>query len=688
MSDDIDKTLKEALGKFTQGLSQFPFQQPSMFENVDGEILLGMDVQNGMNAGLELKEIKEHMLITGRTGAGKTSVIYHLLIQLIKKGIPFWAFDYKNDYRHLLNFGGFSNVKDFYIFNQSTFRFNPLRPPEGVKPQLWMQIFISVFGFSYYILSGGSNLLVEEITRLYDDYGVFKGSDKYPSVHDLYDSLDQHRKKAKGKYSMSEQEFMGRCLNRLGGLKISLKDFLDCDKGFLPEKLLDSNVVLELQGLINDHETFVTNIILAYIYQYRFLQGETNELKHTVVFDEAKKVFSRKKEFTEEFSSGPIVLFASQVRAFGEGLIVADQIPSELGKCIRNNVYTMISLSQSGGDSVTTVSSDLMLNPEQAAYTQQLITSYEEKIIEGIVKFPKYAYPFIIRIPFPESNKTVTESHVNTHMQQRWQSLAMDLKLRTPVEYIRAEKKAEEDRKKEAEKLKQAAERRAAKQPEKPKEAPKPEEPRAEEKPVSGNELIRFLTHVKDKPFMDVTERYKELGYTSTAVANKIQNELIGKGFMEKVVVNRGYKKGNITLFQITPKGMEFARIDKIDIPGKGGLEHKYWQHTIKEYYEKRGWYAVIEQCFGGKNVDVGIYNKQTGEQSAIEIELTNQNLIENLEKDTAAGMHKIIICTRSEEKKKAYEEMLHKAFDDETLKKVSFEVLGNFIPVQKQNQS
>ena len=130
------------------------------------------------------------------------------------------------------------------------------------------------------------------------------------------------------------------------------------------------------------------------------------------------------------------------------------------------------------------------------------------------------------------------------------------------------------------------------------------------------------------------------------------------------------------------------AKIDEIKIPGKGSMEHKYWQHTIKEYYEKRGWYAVIEQCFDGKNIDVGIYNKQTGEQSAIEIELTDQNLIENVEKDTAAGLYKIIICLKSEKAKKGYEEKLREIFDEETMKKVSFEILGNFIPAQKENQS
>ena len=177
---------------------------------------------------------------------------------------------------------------------------------------------------------------------------------------------------------------------------------------------------------------------------------------------------------------------------------------------------------------------------------------------------------------------------------------------------------------------------------------------------------------------MDVTERYKELGYTSTAIANKVQNELIGKGFIEKVIVNRGYKKGNITLFQITPKGMEFARIDKIEIPGKGGLEHKYWQHIIREHYAKLGWHAVIEQNFAGKNVDVSL-EKFKEDTWAVEIELTPENLIANVEKDSKA-VDRILVCVKSEKAKKSYEEKLREIFDDETMKKVEFKVLGEFI--------
>ena len=676
----IDKELldlgKEVIASIEE---EVPFEQPRNGE-VDGEVMLGAVRKTNALAGLDLKEINEHMLIAGRPGAGKTSLIYSLLTQLMEKDVPFWAFDFKNDYRHILNLCSHETKRDFFIFNPSTFRFNPLRPPEGVKPEAWVQVFINIFGFSFFILSGGSSVMVEQIHRLYNDYGVFKGSNRYPSVLDLYEALRQFKKS--GYFARSSSRELGYfegCYNRISQLAISLKDFLDCDKGFLPEKLLESNVVLELQGLINDNETFIANIILAYIYQYKISNGLRSGLKHVIVFDEAKKIFSAKKEFTEEFSSGPIAVFASQVREFGEGLIVADQIPSELGKSIRDNVYTRVCLSQSGGDSVTTMANDLMLSPEQAAFTQQLAVDTSQKIFEGIIRFPKYPYPFVIRMPIPDFSKSVTDTDVNAHMKQRWQSLARDLIPRTPLQYIREAQKEAQKKQEDAEKLKKAEERRAAEQPtEKPQEPPKPEEPKAEEKPVEGNELIRFLTHIKDKPFMDVTERYKELGYTSTAIANKVQNELIGKGFIEKVIVNRGYKKGNITLFQITPKGMEFARIDKIEIPGKGGLEHKYWQHIIREHYAKLGWHAVIEQNFAGKNVDVSL-EKFKEDTWAVEIELTPENLIANVEKDSKA-VDRILVCVKSEKAKKSYEEKLREIFDDETMKKVEFKVLGEFI--------
>jgi len=157
------------------------------------------------------------------------------------------------------------------------------------------------------------------------------------------------------------------------------------------------------------------------------------------------------------------------------------------------------------------------------------------------------------------------------------------------------------------------------------------------------------------------------------------KNELIGKGLAVPVRINRGYKKGNITLFEITPAGMVYAKIDKVEISGKDGLEHKYWQHIIRAHFQKQGFYTVIGQCFCGKNVDVGL--EKNGAKWAVEIELSPDNILVNVEKD-AAACQKIIICVRSEKSKEDYEDRVKASFSGEFIQKVTFEILGNFIPV------
>ena len=48
-----------------------------------------------------IQEKREMILVVGEAGSGKTTVIYLMMIQLFRIGVPFWAFDHKQDSRHL-----------------------------------------------------------------------------------------------------------------------------------------------------------------------------------------------------------------------------------------------------------------------------------------------------------------------------------------------------------------------------------------------------------------------------------------------------------------------------------------------------------------------------------------------------------------------------------------------------------
>lgn len=87
---------------FENLFSPLPFEQPQ--DNcVDGTIRIGTVKQSEVPFGLNLAEINQHTLVVGRAGSGKTTLLCLIMLQLQKNGIPFWAFDFKQDYRHLLS---------------------------------------------------------------------------------------------------------------------------------------------------------------------------------------------------------------------------------------------------------------------------------------------------------------------------------------------------------------------------------------------------------------------------------------------------------------------------------------------------------------------------------------------------------------------------------------------------------
>lgn len=78
---------------------------------------------------------------------------------------------------------------------------------------------------------------------------------------------------------------------------------------------------------------------------------------------------------------------------------------------------------------------------------------------------------------------------------------------------------------------------------------------------------------------------------------------------------------------------------------GKGGFEHRLHQRRLAEVFLAQGYKAaIVEECKNGKNVDLGL--SKDGQAIAVEIIISPQNAIENIEKDIAAGWKSVwLLC-------------------------------------------
>lgn len=651
----VEKKLKPKLK--VRELFPNPFEPNPANDAVDGDLKLGIVKHAGINFGLDLDELGEHTLITGRAGAGKTTLIYIILIQLLRYGIPFWAFDFKQDYRHLAK-SVLSGGPEVVVFNWETFRFNPLRPPLGVDPMIWMQAFTNVFCQVYWLLSGTKAVILDHVKKLYHDYGVFSDSDVYPTMFDLYESLKRH--KLERKYGR-EAGFLESAQNRVNACLLSFGDMFNYDTGFSIEDLLTKNVVFELEGLLAENQAFLLNVILRYVFQYRISNNQRSKLQHVFLFDEAKAVYDREREFSKELGISEIAQFTSTIREFGEGLVVADQMPIVLSDSIKSNVYTTICMSQSGGKNVHDMTLALGLKTkDQIACLQELVSDKHEKVFEAIVKLNgKWLTPFVIHVMPYQVEKDVSNVDLQRLMAPLFTELNQRLIPRTDYKQI-LEAKQKEQQEKQAEERKERQEE-------------------AQQKEVfEGARLIKILINIRDHPFIEQKERISmvDLG-SSSSTTDKYFKELIARGFVRPHTIGLGRGQSTKVLYEITDKGAEFAKMSKVNIPGKGDFKHKFWQHTIQKFFESIGYNAEIEKRYGIKNVDVGF--DMEGKRTAVEVELSSDHLIENIQRDFDAGCELIIVAAPSQRAIASYKKKIQ-FYNKDFLEKVEFRVLTDFL--------
>ena len=473
-------------------------------------------------------------------------------------------------------------------------------------------------------------------------------------MHDLYESLKQH--KLERKYGR-EAGFLESAQNRVNECLLSFGHILDCDKGFLPEELLAKNVVLELEGLLAENQAFLLTILLRYVFQYRITSGHRGGLQHIMLFDEAKTVYSKQREFSKELGVSEIANFTSTIREFGEGLIVADQMPTELGDSIKANVHTVISMSQSGAPNVSEMSRALGLTKEQLETSRGLQADKSSGIFEAIVKLNgRWMTPFVMRVfPF-QIAKDASQAEIDCIMAPELEQLRGRITLRTDYSYVlEAKRKTQEER--------------SAK-------PGKPETKKAE--PFEDNFLIKILTNIREHPFIDQKTRIQTLDLPSSSSTNaNIFRELVNRELVEVHRIGLGRGKSSKVFYEITDKGKEFASMERVRIPGKGSFRHKFWQHQIKRFYENLGYLPEIEKRFGSKNVDVGFL--QDGKRVAVEVELSPDHLVKNIQKDFDAGCFRVIVAVPSKRSINSYKKVL-RTHGSDLLDDVDFKLLSDYL--------
>lgn len=361
-----------------------------------GKFIHKRQVMKDLSFTLPVHLFQKHALVCGVTGSGKTNTCFTLLKKL---GLPFLVVEpAKGEYRRLLR-----DIPDLRVFTLgdetiSPFRLNPFEFDYSAEVRDGRLMFHidtvkSAFNASFPMYGPMAYILEDAILSIYRDKGwdlavsenvYLKKNDPAERMQRFHDYLPTLRElHTKVKETVKQKRYAPeQAMNIEAALKSRLSSLLtgskglmlDCKRSTPMDELLNSKVVLELKHMGDDEEKcFIMGLILSRIYAHREAEGHSgSKLRHIILVEEAHRLLKKMPDFVSPEignSRGKAVEtfcnVISEIRDFGEGVIIVDQIPGKLADDAVKNTSLKIVHRILAGDDRETLGAAMSLTPEQ-----------------------------------------------------------------------------------------------------------------------------------------------------------------------------------------------------------------------------------------------------------------------------------------------------------------------------------
>jgi vacuolar-type H+-ATPase subunit F/Vma7 len=610
-------------------LPMFKYPDPKVAE---GEYLIGLipDPNKNYSFSIQESEMLRHILIVGSSGSGKTNVTFLLIKHFLQFKKPFLVFDWKRNYRDLtVSFEACEQMLVFTVGREvCPFHFNPLIPPRGTSPTVWLSKLIEIMCHAYFLGEGVIYVLSRAIDNVYKDFGVYEGSNCWPTFRNVLYYLENYECKGR------ETQWLASALRAVSTLCFGEMNRILNSKDYPLAEIFGMNVILELDALTDSEKIFLTETLLLWLHHFRMANGKRELFRHACIIEEAHHMLSRRlQEVTGTETITDIIM--REIREFGESIIVIDQDPSLLSIPALGNTYTTVCMNLKEIRDVNLMSSVLLLDSEEKERLTKL------GVGEAIVKLQgRHTDPFFVKIPKVEVPKgSVTDEMLKQKMAKFYGEFGKIRLENEPKPEIR-NNLAVNKRKNEEGEIKEN------------------EEATKLTDELTSNEKM-MLVDVLQNPISKVKERYKRLGLNDYQ-GNKSQQGLIDKKLVQIEKLPNPEGKGYWgKTFQLTQKGKQALTglgymVEAEETKRKGGLQHRHLIRLIAKKLRKDG-YEVQEEFPIGQGMATDIL---VNGSIALEVERSGKNLVENVKKNLQAGFALLIVCESYLSKQKIAEKL------------------------------
>jgi len=314
--------------------------------------LVTLGGSRGNKVEIEVGDLIRHAFITGITGSGKTCTCQSLLVQLWRRHrIPFWVIEpAKREHRSLKRISGMEKTLVFTLGDEreAPFRMNILQVPPGVPVQTHIDLLRTLFQATFAGLYPPLPYLLEQaLIESYESLGWDLATDAggcghpCPRLEDLYRHACLVAERA-GYDPEVTQNVRTALKVRLGSLLIGAKGrLLNVQSSFPFDDLIGRPVVFEMATIGDpDLVSLLIGALLIRLYEHRLFHPgtQTNSgLVHVTVLEEAHRLLSNRAapshpdvSAIQHLAVETFCNLLTEIRAFGEGIIVIDQSPAKL----------------------------------------------------------------------------------------------------------------------------------------------------------------------------------------------------------------------------------------------------------------------------------------------------------------------------------------------------------------------
>ncbi len=379
---------------------------PEFDQNVEDKIQIKLgSVLDGSRSpaapfGVSLDSVNRHVFVSGATGAGKSETVRSLLLSLNQRSIPWMVIEpAKAEYAAI---APWLDPKNPVVVirpgdpDSPPPMINPLEPSSvvvnGVRHTFPLQTHLdmvkALFTASFDAEEPFPQVLSAGLTRAYQTRGwnlvTGAASDpslappEWPVLGDLVsESLSvvdglgygaEVRNNMRGFIRVRVESLRSGTPGRFfeGGYPIDLDD------------LLARPTVFEIEDLGDDKDKafFIGSLIIRVVELLRLKQKHGLQkpgLSHVLVIEEAHRLLRRVAE--ESPSAHAVTMFANllaEIRSYGEGVVVAEQIPSKVIPDLVKNSAVKLMHRLPAEDDRATVGATMNLTDEQSAHVVAL----------------------------------------------------------------------------------------------------------------------------------------------------------------------------------------------------------------------------------------------------------------------------------------------------------------------------